>query len=159
MGLDNLPAKQSLAALTKYAFSLAQDKLLLVSPFLDEDSAKWLSTALKGATKRHVRVYLISHGLNEGNEQIKRTLAIYRDSTPDIRIFTTAKRKKPSYFLLHAKLTIADVKYAVLSTANLTQYGLRSHLEVGVGLTGEPVRHLEQLISQLLLTNLVEEVR
>lgn len=149
------PASRSLAALIKYAISRATKELFLVSPFLDRNGAELLAGALRGANKRNVQVYLISHGLDQNTTKTNEILNIYQESAPNINVFTSPKTYSGEYLLLHAKLVVADGEYAVLSSANLTSYGLKTHLEIGVGIEGGNAQKLRKLLIDLIRSDLV----
>jgi phosphatidylserine/phosphatidylglycerophosphate/cardiolipin synthase-like enzyme len=154
---EGFPRPGSLAGLIKHAVSSAQQNLYLLSPFLDTGGAIELAGPLNGAYKKGVEVNLISHGLGEASTPAYEALLIYKNAIPNLKAYT-APRNRPAtpYLLLHAKIVVADAHYAVLSSANLTQYGFRTHLEVGVGLTGEPALQLKELMTQIVKSNLVE---
>ena len=62
------------------------------------------------------------------------------------------------YFLLHAKVVVADRRVGVVSSANLTHYGLKSHLELGVSIRGPDAQTLAQLLNTLISSNYVIEL-
>jgi|GEM_PF-783610 len=152
------PAPRSLAALIKHVISKASKELFLVSPFLDLNGAELLAGALRGANERNVQVFLISHGLEQQTTQINTVLSMYREVVPSIKVFTTPKSNSGEYLLLHAKLVVADSEHAVLSSANLTSFGLKTHLEIGVGLEGGNVNKLRKLVIELLHSDLVHKI-
>lgn len=152
--------RQSLAALIRYTVSLASNSLFILSPFLDASGVEVVAGPLAGASHRGVETYLITHDLEDITSSNYSALQVLRAVAPSLRAFTVpqsalAKR----YFLLHAKLVVADAEAAVLSSANLTQYGMRSHLEVGVGVYGGAAFALQRLLDVLIQSNYVVEVQ
>jgi phosphatidylserine/phosphatidylglycerophosphate/cardiolipin synthase-like enzyme len=159
-GLDiqNGPPPRSLAALMTSVVSDARERLYLVSPFLDEQGAEFLIGPVSGAARRGVTVYLISHGLDEKDSAASAALQVFRREVPKIRAFTAPRIERgPGYLIFHAKLIVADDKHAVLASANLTSYGMATHFEVGVGVSGKVASALESLIVQVIKSGIVKE--
>lgn len=149
------PVSRSLASLIKHGITKAKEELFLVSPFLDLAGAELLAGSLQGAWRRGVQVHLISHGPSPNTEAV---ISVYRNAAPNIRIFYAPTIETgEKYLLLHAKLVIADEKFAVLGSANLTSYGLGTHLEIGLGLEGPVVLQLRKLVDTVLASDLVDE--
>lgn len=161
VGLDirgGLPPR-SLAALMTSVISDARARLYLFSPFLDEQGAEFLVGPVSGAARRGVAVYLISHDLDEVGSSTLAALHVFRREVPEIRAFTAPRIERgPGYLIFHAKLIVADDRRAVLASANLTRYGMATHLEVGVGMAGKIASDLEALIVQLIESGMVREI-
>jgi phosphatidylserine/phosphatidylglycerophosphate/cardiolipin synthase-like enzyme len=51
---------------------------------------------------------------------------------------------------VHAKLVVADSKDALVTSANLTYYGLRTNLEIGLRVRGKTAFQIESLIHALI---------
>ncbi|MCA1565735.1 MAG: phospholipase D-like domain-containing protein [Acidobacteria bacterium] len=160
-GLDiqgGLPPR-SLAALMTSVISDACERLYLFSPFLDESGAEFLVGPVGGAARRGVTVYLISHDLDEIGSSTSAALQVFRREVPEIRAFSAPRIERGSgYLIFHAKLIVADDKRAVLASANLTSYGMATHLEVGVGISGKVASALETLIVQIIESGLVKAI-
>lgn len=158
-GIDE-PRPESLEGLMKYTVSVATETLYLLSPFMDHTAAVNLSAVIGGAAQRGVQIYLITHNLDQKGSPNYSALEVYRRVAPQLKAFNAMPRDKVdnTYLLLHAKLFVADGYYAVLSSANVTQYGLKSHLEVGVGVKGTPAKQLKMLMDRLIQTDLVDEI-
>lgn len=153
------PPGQSLAGLLRYAISRAESRLIIVSPFLEQQGLEYLEPALKGARARRVDLLLISHGLKESGSPGYDALDYLRKAIPSVRCFSTTKANfDMSYVLVHSKVIIADNDFAVLSSANLTRYGLANHLEIGVGLSGKLAADLARLFMKVIETDLVEPI-
>lgn len=153
------PSSKSLAGLLRYTISRAESRLIIVSPFLEQQGLAYLEQALKGALARGVDVLLISHSLKESSSPGYEALEYLRKSIPTARCFSTPKSNfDMPYVLVHSKVVIADDDFAVLSSANLTKYGLATHLEIGVGLSGKLAADLAMLFMKVIETDLVEPI-
>ena len=150
---------RSLAALMTSVISDARERLYLFSPFLDEQGAEFLVGPVSGAARRGVTVFLISHDLDEASSTASAALQVFRREIPKIRAFTAPRIERgPGYLIFHAKLVVADDKRAVLASANLTRYGMATHLEVGVGMSGKVASALEALIVRVIESGLVKAI-
>jgi len=156
---DEDPMPKSLVALMRYVISRSQYHLIMLSPFLDKGGAELLVGSLQGAFRRGIETTLISHGLENPPAKIAEALDVYKNAAPNIQIYSASPvHSGHEYLLLHAKLVVADDQFAVLSSANLTHYGLDTHLEIGVSITGKPVKHLRNLMLRLLSSKLVTQL-
>lgn len=152
--------RQSLAALIRYTISLARNELYILSPFLDDLGVEIILGPVAGANSRGTKVCLITHDLEERSSSNYSALQVLRAAAPGLRAFTVPQTTLANrYLLLHAKLVVVDGQSAVLSSANLTQYGLQSHLEVGVSIYGDDALALQQLLKSLIRSNYVIEVQ
>lgn len=151
------PPPRSLAALMTSVISDARERLYLFSPFLDEQGAEFLIGPVGGAARRGVTVYLISHDLDDVGSSASAALQVFRREVPAIRAFTAPRIERgPGYLIFHAKLIVADDRHAVLASANLTSYGMSTHFEVGVGVSGKVAAALEALIVQVIESGVVK---
>ena len=56
---------------------------------------------------------------------------------------------------IHAKIVLADMRIAVIGSANITGAGLGQNLEVGVAVGGPDAEWLAQLFARLYATQLI----
>jgi phosphatidylserine/phosphatidylglycerophosphate/cardiolipin synthase-like enzyme len=153
------PPPRSLAALMTSVISDARARLYLFSPFLDEQGAEFLVGPVSGAARRGVAVYLISHDLDEVGSSASAALRVFRREVPEIRAYSAPRIERgPGYLIFHAKLIVADDRHAILASANLTSYGMATHLEVGVGMSGKIASALEALIVQIIESGMVRAI-
>ncbi len=154
------PPPRSLAALMSSVISDAQSRLFLLSPFLDPRGAESLVGAVAGAAQRGALIHLISRGLDEPDSSTAAALRVFREAVPDIRAYTAPRTEPGSpYLLLHAKVITADGRRAVMASANLTHYGLETHLEVGLGVSGRLAADLETLMVAVVESDTVRQLR
>jgi hypothetical protein len=111
--------------------SLAERDLLLVSPFVKVQPVERILSILRlrGADRR-IRVTAVCN---------LRPESCLNGST-DVEAFAALKSALPLFQLvhhpsLHAKAYVADDKMAVVTSANLTEPGIRKNLEYGVAFT------------------------
>ena len=117
--------------------------LTLVSPFIDFAGMGTLSMPMLGALSRGVEVRLFTHdALNLGTATSRALEELRREaerSKADLAVFSAeagAGRDRLINPFFHAKLVVADERYLLLGSANLTSYALGSNFEAGV-LLGE----------------------
>ncbi len=115
--------------------SLADERLLIVSPFVKRSATKRILKQLDERARRaSVRVDLITDLRPES------TLA----GSMDLGAIADFGRSLPRFELthlpsVHAKVYVADSKMAIVTSGNLTEPGLRGNVEYGVALTEEGI--------------------
>lgn len=150
---------RSLAGLLKFTISQSKRTLFLISPFLEKSGLQILEGPILGACNRGVKIVLISHGLDDKSSPNYTGYNYFKSIVPNLTTYSSPFSQNTNpYFLIHAKIIVADDDLAVVSSANLTQYGLGSHLELGVGLTGEPASQLYKLTQQIIESQLVQPI-
>jgi phosphatidylserine/phosphatidylglycerophosphate/cardiolipin synthase-like enzyme len=116
-----------------------------------------LVEALNGAVARDVDVVLVLEFEGAEGEQTYDPLAALRGLAEDIRVYHWPYAKRPHLGsgdrrgFIHVKSAIADERIAMISSANLTVYGLDANMELGLVVRGEAIpqriaRHFRQLI-------------
>jgi len=131
---------------------------ILLASYVAYKAEKALN-ALHGATQRGVDVRLILELADEsggklifdGLEQIKKTV-------PAARVFywpleNRRRDSKGRHGIFHAKCLVADGNVTLVSSANLTDYGLEENIELGFLMRGAEVAerlkiHFERLVLQ-----------
>ena len=74
------------------------------------------------------------------------------------RIFVHKKKEK-SYYKVHAKILIVDKKEILITSANLTYYGLSQNFEMGIRIKGEPAKNAYSLIRKMIDSKYFEELK
>lgn len=116
-----------------------------------------LVEALNGAVSRSVDVVLILEFEGAEGEQTYDPLAALHGLAERIRVYYWPYSKRPAIGsgekrgFIHVKAAIADERIAMISSANLTAYGLDANMELGLVVRGEPIperiaNHFTQLI-------------
>lgn len=156
---------QSLLAAAKQIIADSEHTLLITAPFIEIRGFGSLMDGLQGALSRGVTVTVLSHNLlNIGSSEsaaIEELRRMSSDLPGCFHIYsavvnTDAPRK--DHPLLHAKLVIADESEALVSSANLTIYGLTSNFEVGVCIKGDEVSELSDILLMLMSCPLTTHV-
>lgn len=121
--------------------SSAQSELLLVSPFIKQQSTdQVLENLARRGVCSDIRVQVLTN---------LRPESILNGST-DVGALAALSRTLPKFELvhlpsLHAKVYVADEKMAVVTSANLTTPGISGNLEYGVAFTdGAAVRGIRR---------------
>ena len=73
------------------------------------------------------------------------------------RIYTHKKREK-EFYKVHAKVLIIDQMEMLLTSANMTHYGLTQNFEMGVRIRGRPAKDARSLIMQMIDRKYFEEM-
>lgn len=121
-----------------------------------------LVEALNGAVSRGVDVVLVLEFEGAEGEQTYDPLAALRGLAEGIRVYHWPYSARPiigpgeKRGFIHVKTAIADERIAMISSANLTAYGLDANMELGLVVRGEPIpqriaSHFTQLIRDSVL--------
>lgn len=121
-----------------------------------------LTEALNGALSRGVDVLLVLEFEGAEGEQTYDPLAALHGLSDGIRVYHWPYAKRPhrgpgeKRGFIHVKAAIADERMAMISSANLTMYGLDTNMELGLVVRGEAIpqriaRHFRQLIQDGVL--------
>lgn len=130
----------------------ARRQLVLASPFWDEETADEIADLVKKRVEAGVDVSVLGRFAVSGKSAVT---AILR------RLSAGGRCQVFSWFIVgpgernvqtfHFKVAVADEgQTAYLGTANFTMSGLRSRMELGVVLSGEPARQVYRIISVAL---------
>lgn len=164
-GPKALTAQRSIADVIRSVISCAEERLWLVSPFMDEAGIEQLFTPAMSAIVHGVRLTVITHHLREIGSANSQAIERLRRGASALEGHLRAYSAREAFVdhrgvhpLLHAKMVVADGRRAYVGTANLTGHGLLTHLEVGFSLSGDYVRQIESLLQALIASELVEQV-
>jgi len=114
-------------------FSIVEQDLLLVSPFVKKQSTdQFLAVLKERGIERRVRVTVLTN--------LSPECAL--NGSTDLEAFLQLSRDLPRFELthlpsLHAKIYIADRQMAVVTSGNLTPSGIGGNLEYGVAFASE----------------------
>lgn len=107
----------------------AHDELFLVSPYIKTNEVDWLleQLAKRKARLRQIRLVtdIRSENVLSGSLDLE-ALERLIDSQPSAQVINLPR--------LHAKVYIADTKFALVTSGNLTRPGMETNYEYGVGL-------------------------
>jgi phosphatidylserine/phosphatidylglycerophosphate/cardiolipin synthase-like enzyme len=121
-----------------------------------------LVEALNGAAARGAEVLLVLEFEGAEGEQTYDPLVALHGLTERIRVYHWPYAKRPHIGpqgkrgFIHVKTAVADERVALISSANLTAYGLDANMELGLVVRGEAIpqriaRHFRQLVQNGVL--------
>lgn len=121
-----------------------------------------LVEGLNGAAARGAEVLLVLEFEGAEGEQTYDPLVALRGLTEGIRVYHWPYAKRPhagspgKRGFIHVKAAVADERVAMISSANLTAYGLDANMELGLVVRGEDIpqriaRHFRQLVQDGVL--------
>jgi phosphatidylserine/phosphatidylglycerophosphate/cardiolipin synthase-like enzyme len=158
----------------------SQDKLSLVwtGPVKFSIPARSTNRVMQeiiGSTKSHITI--LGYALTKGASPLVRTLAGRVEAGVDARLILDEAESqlgvlkgmwpkdlelphvyKNNSRALHAKLTVADSRDVLVTSANLTYFGLRSNIEMGVRVQGGFALGVESLILKLTQAGYFTEI-
>ena len=110
----------------------AKSDLLITSPFVSRDGTKFLLQNLKSSARSNIRLRFITNLSPQNVCQGATDPDALRSLVEEIRVSNMTHLPR-----LHAKVYIADTKYAIITSGNLTAGGLMRNHWSGV-LTTDP---------------------
>lgn len=128
-------------------------RLWIVSPFLSEDAYNRLRPALRTAARNDAQILLLTRYLTYGgeegayNRQFARALTDDNIIAPHLSLLEYINRE--TWVTFHAKVVLADRSTAYLGTANMTDVGLLTNLEIGMILKNDTAAQLAALFNSL----------
>jgi len=154
---EAVPVRRSDQALLELV--RAADKRLVVVSYAVY-SVPVIADALVQAARGGVEVAVVLESAEEsgGNVSYEMTAALGGKVAEHVTFYTWPAERRPrkpggKLASLHAKCAVADERYLLVSSANLTDAALRFNMELGLLVREGPVpsrvqRHLEQLIAR-----------
>ncbi|WP_435363531.1 phospholipase D-like domain-containing protein [Haloarchaeobius sp. DYHT-AS-18] len=136
----------------------ANRRIIILSPFIEEQGIKWLLPGLQSALQRGVSVDLVSSELQQGSANSYALAPLTELDQSDVpgalRIFEYYQQPPPGerypVYALHAKVMIADRTTAYVGSANFTGNAFLRYLEIGAVLRGENIHSLVELADVLI---------
>lgn len=143
----------------------AKSKLVITSPYIESRGVGRVQEALLNALDRGVEIILLGGNLVDIASIESRAIEGLRQAATGragaLKIYSAVTNNnsvKQFHPLLHAKLVISDQVSALISSANLTLYGLTSNFEVGALVQGSNVSDLAEVVAGLLASTLVTHI-
>jgi len=130
----------------------ARCHLVLASPFWDEETADEITDLVKKRIEAGVVVTVLGRFAEPGTSAVAASLReLAAGGRCRVLSWFDARRGERNVQTFHFKAAVADEgQTAYLGTANFTMSGLRSRMELGVILSGEPARQVYHIISAVL---------
>jgi phosphatidylserine/phosphatidylglycerophosphate/cardiolipin synthase-like enzyme len=133
----------------------AQKRIVLASPFWDEETADDLQVLLARRITAGVRVDLLGRAIGGPTASGSALKALARRLDPTacraVAWFRSSSENQFGTETFHFKLAIADDgARAYLGTANFTSSGFRSRMELGIVATGSIAQSLARILDRVL---------
>lgn len=155
-----------LAASLHRLITEADRAITILNPFFEETGFNRLATALLAAAERGVNIQIITRQLSDSfsvnHNVIKGLYKQGQERGVEGRFsFYEYQHIKEGRIVLtsHAKVIVVDDHTAYIGSANLTEYGMAHHLEIGVTLQGLKVHILQTLLNTVLDSSETREIR
>lgn len=132
----------------------ARHSLVVMTPFLDEAGARLLlrlfSAATEGVEKKLILRFL-SQGKDYGKYPSGFPLIQGELDAMGVDIYDYAVKRDQGDWLetFHAKAILADDRKAYIGSSNFNQFSLENSMEMGVMISGEPVRLVAKIMDSI----------
>ena len=134
----------------------AQRKLFIVSFVAYKADA--VINALNSAILRNVEVnFLLEKSKDFGGSVDIDSMQNLKNQLPGAKFYTWFTKNEPNLAVVHAKCAVADDKFALITSANLTGKAMSDNMELGVmlrkgNLPRQLHKHFEALITENIIT-------
>jgi len=138
----------------------AQQRLVLVAPYLSEGGMIGLRSAIAVSAQRGAWVLLVTSGLDESEALNRRAVSRLLEGSDGVlirnrlRLLRTTERLSGFF---HAKFMLVDRQCGYLGSANFSVNGLERNLELGTSLSGQQTQALDELITYMEATGELED--
>lgn len=122
-------------------------RITLVGYVIQPNTSEIFETLIQ-ASKRGVKVRLI---FNKAETYLKYIIKMWQDKVPLPIIYSYNPVMKGTS--LHAKVLIIDSLDILITSANLTSFGIHQNVEMGIRHQGNPAKNAEELIETLIKQN------
>ena len=139
--------------------SKARQSLFLAAPFIYVSpnlAAGSLVPALYHAARRGVAIDIVSTA--ESLERLRSSMPEFA-AQRTVRLFRPTAGLSATALGSHAKVFIADERYAYMGSANLTDPGLKTNLEMGVLIEGTLARQAADFWKELIGLGFLHHMR
>ena len=133
----------------------AQRKLFIVSFVAYKADA--VINALNSAILRNVEVnFLLEKSKKFGGSVDIDSIQNLKNQLPGAKFYTWFTKNEPNLAVVHAKCAVADDKFALITSANLTGKAMSDNMELGVmlrkgNLPRQLYKHFESLIAEKII--------
>jgi phosphatidylserine/phosphatidylglycerophosphate/cardiolipin synthase-like enzyme len=135
----------------------ATDTLTLVSPYFEPVGMGRLHEGLLAALQRGVAVTVLAHGIEDLSSLASASLeALRRDSVGLPGLLRVLTVSPLSRVFFHLKIVVADERRAIVGSANVTDKGFDTNLEVGVLLGSDAANEIERVVRVAIGSGLVD---
>jgi phosphatidylserine/phosphatidylglycerophosphate/cardiolipin synthase-like enzyme len=142
----------------------ANDRLVLVSPFVSKKAFERLRPALQTAADNGAILTVVTRYLTyeNGESMVGHNRGFVHEVLDDELLAPRTNcyeyRNSETWTTFHAKLVLADHHTAYLGTANITATGLGGNLELGVMFRDDTVGRISDLVTDLMSSRYLHKV-
>ena len=134
--------------------SQAQERLIIVSPFLDREGLQWIEHLFDSTNGKSMDRILIVRGRDRLEKEVLRNEQP-RLSCLGIKVLSYAiahdpALRSPAVETFHAKILLADNNKAYIGSANMTRWSRDFSMECGVILKGPSVKPVATLVDAIM---------
>lgn len=131
----------------------AEARLVLVSPYLEDHGLAIVENSLVDAMLRRVKLIVVTTDVTNLGSRNSRALEGLRRAATRIGGSLTVREVSPNVQgqgSLHAKYVLADDRWVVLGSANLTRQGLERNIELGIVCGSDVASQVHEFTEMLL---------
>ncbi len=144
----SVPARSTMSVLLDLIDRAQQD--IIIVGYVITDAAAIIFEHLAAAQQRGVQVVLIGDRLAEKLD-VLRSCWPHNQRLP--ALYSRAETPADPRSALHAKLAVADQRYMLVTSANLTYHGLAGNIEIGIEIEGQIAAEVVVLLNTLISEN------
>lgn len=134
--------------------SQARRRLVIISPFLDNEGLEWIGQLYEAADDAAVERTLIVRGREEGEIAALSThhlqLSAWHAKVLTYAIAHDPGTRAPALETFHAKIILADADKAYIGSANMNRWSRDFSMECGVIIRGPCVRPVATLVDTIV---------
>jgi phosphatidylserine/phosphatidylglycerophosphate/cardiolipin synthase-like enzyme len=134
--------------------SQAEQRLVIVSPFLDQEGIEWIVQLFGATGKKPIKRTMILRGRDQTEIDMLRKhdsrLAPWGVNIFNYAISHDPALRNPSIETFHAKIILADDDKAYIGSSNMTRWSRDFSMECGVILRGPCVKPVATLVEAMI---------
>lgn len=129
-------------------FRLATDEVVLTAYAINIDAQSFFSE-LQVLLERGIKIRMLVNRYNTQPERVRKRLESLRENFPlQLQLLSFVRQCEETD--LHAKVMIIDRRYAIVGSADLSQYGFMDNYELALLLEGLVVADIVRAVDRLL---------
>jgi phosphatidylserine/phosphatidylglycerophosphate/cardiolipin synthase-like enzyme len=133
--------------------SQAQQRLVIVSPFLDKEGVQWIRQLFEATARNPIERVMVVRGTDQETDALRHNSSQLASSGVKILSYAIThdpSLRTPAIETFHAKILLADADKAYIGSANMTRWSRDFSMECGVILRGPSVKPVATLVEAIL---------